>query len=106
VADPNQTPQNNSWACPCNGCKKAQKVIIDQIIKEYKSCPNIIESDEKLFCYTWWRHDDCVRIMNLLNSITKNDKYSIPPVRQEVSEAVDRMLKDPGTWDILKRLED
>jgi len=69
----------SNWACSCNGCKKAQKVIIDQIIEEYKSCPNMIEDDERLYCYTWWRHDDCLRIMNLLNSITKNDKYSIPP---------------------------
>lgn len=96
----------SNWVCPCNGCKKAQKVIIDQIIEEYKSCPNIIESEEKLYCYTWWRHDDCVRIMNLLNSITNNDKYSIPPVRQEVSEAIDKMLNDPNTVEILKRLGD
>ena len=106
MADPNQTPQRTSWVCPCNGCKKAQKVIIDQIVEDYKSCPNIIESREKLFCYTWWKHDDCVRIMSLLNKITKDDKYSIPPVRQEISEAIDEMLTNPGKWDILRRLED
>jgi len=99
-------PKAKLWACPCNGCKKAQKVIIDQIIEDYMSCPNIIESEEKLFCYTWWRHDDCVRIMNLLNKITKNDKYSIPPVRQEISEAIEEIINDPKTAEILRKLED
>ncbi len=95
-----------TWACPCNGCKKAQKVVIDQIIKEYKSCPNIVELEEKLFCYTWWRHDDCLRLMNLLNSITKDDKYSIPPVRREVKDAIAEIINDPDTVEILRRLED
>jgi len=67
-----------SWNCPCNGCKKAQKVIIDQIIEEYRFCPNIIESEERLYCYTWWRHDDCVRIMHLLYNITGDSKYTVP----------------------------
>lgn len=77
-----------TWVCPCNGCKKAQKVIIDQIIEEYKSCPNIIEAEERLYCHTWWRHDDCLRLMNLLNSITKNDKYSIPPTNFAVNDII------------------
>jgi len=95
-----------TWACPCNGCKKAQKVIIDQIIEEYKACENVVESGDKLFCYTWWRHDDCERLRNLLYKITKDDRYSPPETRQEVSEAVDQMLKDPNTSEILKRLKD
>jgi hypothetical protein len=95
-----------TWACPCNGCKKAQKVVIDQIIKEYKSCPNIVELEKNLFCYTWWRHDDCLRLMNLLNSITKDDKYSIPPVRREVKDAIAEIINDPDTVEILRRLED
>ena len=95
-----------TWACPCNGCKKAQKVIIDQIIEEYRSCPNITEDNEKLYCHTWWRHDDCVRIMNLLNTITKSDKYSLPLPRPEVMNAINEMLTDPNTHEILKRLKD
>lgn len=79
----NSNQTNSSWACPCNGCKKAQKVIIDQIIDEYKSCPNIVDEKDRVYCYTWWRHDDCVRIMNLLNTITKSDKYSLPPKEQQ-----------------------
>lgn len=66
----------------------------------------MIEDEQRLYCYTWWKHDDCVRIMNLLNSITKNDKYSIPSVRKEVSEAINQMLTDPNTHEILKRLKD
>jgi len=96
----------SNWVCPCNGCKKAQKVIIDQIIQEYRSCPNIVESEERLFCYTWWRHDDCERLRNLLYKITKNDKYSPPEIRQEVSEAIGQMLTDPNMHEILKRLKD
>ncbi len=106
MADPNQTPPRGDWACPCNGCKKAQKVIIDQIIADYRSCANMIETEDNLYCHTWYRHEDCVRLMNLLNNITKNDKYSIPPVRQEVAEAVDKMLTDPTTSEILRRLKD
>ena len=93
-----------TWACPCNGCKKAQKVIIDQIIEDYKSCPNIVEYDERLYCSTWWRHDDCERLRELLFNITKNNKYTRPEMRQEVSEAIDYMLTDPNTSEILKRL--
>jgi hypothetical protein len=95
---------SNSWVCPCNGCKKAQKVIIDQIIEEYRSCLNIIDDGERLYCHTWWRHDDCLRLMNLLHTITKNDKYSIPPVRQEVSEAINHILDDPKTTELLNKL--
>ena len=82
MADPNQTPQRGNWKCPCNGCKKAAKQIIDQIIDEYKSCLNMTEKDGHLYCYTWWKHDDCLRIMNLLNSITKDEKYTIPNKEQ------------------------
>ena len=96
----------DTWVCPCNGCKKAQKVIIDQIIEEYRRCPNIVESEDKLFCYTWWRHDDCVRLMELLNKITKKDLYSLPEIRPAVSDALNKMLADPDTAEILRRMED
>ena len=78
----NSSQTNNSWACPCNGCKKAQKVIIDQILEDYKTCPNIIDDEKHLYCHTYYRHDDCVRLMNLLNKITKNNKYTLPNKEQ------------------------
>lgn len=97
---------NSDWICPCNGCKKAQKVIIDQIVEEYRSCSNVVETEEKLYCYTWWRHDDCERLRELLYKITKKDLYTLPGIRPKVSNAIDYMLTDPNTHDILKRLED
>ena len=80
--DPNQSSNKNNWACPCNGCKKAQKVIIDQIIEEYKSCPNIIDEKERVYCYTWWRHDGCELLRGLLYKITKDSKYT-PPSKED-----------------------
>lgn len=102
----NLEPKKVVWACPCNGCKKAQKVIIDQIVDEYRSCPNIVEFDEKLYCSTWYRHDDCVRLMELLNKITKKDLYSLPEIRPTVRDAIQQMIDDPNTSEILRRLED
>ena len=83
MADPNQTPQRGNWACPCNGCKKAAKQVIDQIVDEYKSCPNIIDEKEKVYCYTWWRHDHCEILRSLLYKITKDEKYSPPKNNDE-----------------------
>jgi hypothetical protein len=96
----------SNWVCPCNGCKKAQKVIIDQIIEEYRSCLNIVEADGKLYCYTWWKHDDCERLRQLLNKITNNDLYTLPEIRPSVKDAISEMMNDPNTAEILKRLED
>jgi len=96
----------SNWVCPCNGCKKAQKVIIDQIIEEYRSCLNIVEADGKLYCYTWWKHDDCERLRQLLNKITNNDLYTLPEIRSSVKDAISEMMNDPNTLEILRRLED
>jgi len=102
----NPEPKQKTWACPCNGCKKAQKVIIDQIIADYKSCPNIIEADERIYCYTYYRHDDCVRLMNLLNKITNDSKYTQPKNKEEVKDSIVERLIDPHASEILKKLED
>lgn len=102
----NSEPKKVVWACPCNGCKKAQKVIIDQIVEEYRSCDNIVESEGKVFCYTWWRHEDCERIRELLFKITNDNKYTLPEIRQNVAESIDKMLTDPHTSEILRKLEE
>lgn len=102
----NPEPKKVVWSCPCNGCKKAQKVIIDQIIEDYMSCPNITEDDGHMYCYTWYRHEDCVRLMLLLNRITNNSKYTLPEIREEVKEAINEMLIDPNMHEILKGLKD
>lgn len=102
----NSEPKKVSWACPCNGCKKAQKVIIDQIVEEYRLCDNVGESENKLFCYTWWRHNDCERLRELLYKITKNDLYTLPEIRPIVKDAIKKMINDNDTIEILKRLGD
>jgi hypothetical protein len=96
----------SKWVCPCNGCKKAQKAVIDQIIEEYKTCLNVEEIDGKLYCTVWYKHDDCVRLMELLNRITKDDKYTRPEIRYDLKDALNKVLTDPQTSEILRRLED
>jgi hypothetical protein len=46
--------------------------IITLIENKYYECPNV----EKGRCDTWWRHDDCVALAEILFEITKNDKYN------------------------------
>lgn len=106
MADQNQTPQRGNWLCPCNGCKKAANQIIDQIVYEYMSCPNIMEHDKQIYCHTWYRHEDCERLMNLLYKITNDSKYTLPEIREELKEAINYMLTDPNTSEILRRLKD
>lgn len=80
--------------------------VISIIVEDYMSCPNIMEDYEKVYCHTWYRHDDCVRLMLLLNRITNDSKYTLPKIREEVKEAIHDMLTDPNMHEILKRLED
>lgn len=66
----------------------------------------MVETDGKLYCYTWWKHEDCERLRQLLYKITKNDLYTLPEIRPAVSDALNKMLADPNTAEILKRMED
>jgi hypothetical protein len=91
---------------PWNAIRWGYKAVIDQIINDYRSCPNVVEIENKLYCYTWYRHDDCERIRQLLYKITKNDLYTLPEMRPAVKQALDEMLADPNTAEILRRLED
>lgn len=91
---------------PWSAIRWGYKAVIDQIVSDYRSCPNVVEIDNKLYCYTWYRHDDCVRVMNILYKITKDDLYTLPEMRPAVKEAFDEMLADPDTVEILRRLED
>jgi len=97
----------SNWVCPCNGCKKAQKVIIDQIIQEYKSCINIVEADGKLYCYTWWKHDECEALRALLYTVTKDERYVEPlsKLRPNVASAMEEILNDPDYQHIMERLK-
>lgn len=78
--------------------------IINLIEEQYMSCPNIVGSEGRLFCYTWWRHDECELLRELLYKITNDFKYTLPDVKREISEAVEQMIKDPKSNEILKRL--
>ena len=53
-------------------------LIVDLLLKDYKECPNVEFINDKLYCTTWYRHDDCVRVMKILYKITKDAKYSLP----------------------------
>jgi hypothetical protein len=78
--------------------------IIEIIEKEYSSCSNIISSEDRLYCYTWWKHDDCERLRVLLYNITNDFKYTLPKMRPEVSKAVEEMLSDPNINELMKKL--
>lgn len=80
--------------------------VVNIIIEDYLSCPNIMEQDQKVYCHTWYRHDDCVKLMFLLNRITNDSKYTLPEIRQDVKQAIDDMLTNPNMHEILKRLKD
>lgn len=49
----------------------AMQWFINRLEKELGNCQNV--EDGK--CYTWWRHEDCVRLMALLFDLTGNAKY-------------------------------
>ena len=82
----------------------------EQIIKflkeEYLSCPNVYKFTNQVYCSTWYRHDDCERLMNILFEITQDSIYTRPEIRQEVKDAIVDMLTDPDTSEILRRLKD
>ena len=80
--------------------------IIAIVKQEYLSCPNMMEIDQKVYCHTWYRHDDCERLRELLFNITNDLIYTRPEPRQEVKDAIVDMLTDPHTSEILRRLKD
>lgn len=90
---------------PWSAIRWGYKAVIDQIVSEYRTCPNVVEIDNKLYCYTWYRHDDCERLRELLHKITKNNIYTLPEIRSNVLDAIDKITKDPDTIEVLKKLE-
>lgn len=91
---------------PWNAIRWGYKAVIDQIVSDYRTCPNVVEINNKLYCYTWYRHDDCERLRELLHKITKNDLYTLPEIRPIVKDAIKKMINDNDTIEILKRLGD
>lgn len=80
--------------------------IIEFLKQEYSSCPNVEKLDGYIYCTTWYRHDDCERLMDILFKITQDSIYTRPEPRQEVKDAIVDMLTDPHTSEILRRLKD
>ncbi len=80
--------------------------VINIIKQDYLSCLNMMEADGKIYCHTWYRHDDCERLRELLFKITNDSCYTRSEVRQEVKDAIVDMLTDPDVSEILRRLKD
>lgn len=51
--------------------------FIRYLENELENCQNVEQSK----CYTWWRHDDCFRLMNILNDLTGDEKYINVPMK-------------------------
>lgn len=49
--------------------------LIDLVREDYLSCPNMMETDGKIYCHTWYRHDGCERLRELLFKITGDSIY-------------------------------
>jgi RNase P/RNase MRP subunit p30 len=80
--------------------------MIELVKQDYLSCPNMMSIDGSIYCHTWYRHDDCERLRELLFKITNDLIYTRPGTRQEVKDAIVDMLTDPYTSEILRRLKD
>ena len=52
--------------------------IIQFIKEEYLSCPNVENLNGYTYCTTWYRHDDCERLMGILFEITQDSTYTRP----------------------------
>lgn len=51
--------------------------IVRYLENQLGNCQNV----EQFKCYTWWRHDDCFRLMNILNDLTGDEKYINVPMK-------------------------
>lgn len=64
--------------------EKALGVFIDYIQEKLLECMNVEYSK----CSTWWRHDDCNKLMEILFELTGDIKYK--------AEYGDRLLSEPA----------
>ena len=49
--------------------------VINIIKDEYLSCPNVANDGARIVCGTWYRHDDCERLRELILKLTGDVKY-------------------------------
>lgn len=59
--------------------QKALGVFIGYIQDSLAECPNV----EYKKCSTWWRHDDCERLMDMLFDLTGDKGYKVEYAKQE-----------------------
>lgn len=59
--------------------QKALGVFIGYIQDILMQCPNVEYSK----CSTWWRHEDCNKLMDILYELTEDIKYKAEYAKQE-----------------------
>jgi hypothetical protein len=77
VVDPSQTPKTSNTICPCSGCTKSRKQVIDKIVKHYESCNFVELQNYRLYCKVWYSHPHCEYVRELLYAITSHQKYAV-----------------------------
>lgn len=50
--------------------------VINIIKDEYLSCPNVRNDGARIVCGTWYRHDDCERLRELILKLTGDIRYT------------------------------
>jgi hypothetical protein len=58
--------------------------IINIIKEDYMSCPNVSNDGARVLCGTWYRHDDCERLRQLILKLTGDVKYTFPKTERKL----------------------
>jgi hypothetical protein len=58
--------------------------IINVIKEDYMSCPNVSNHGSRVLCGTWYRHDDCERLRELILKLTGDVKYTFPKTERKL----------------------
>jgi hypothetical protein len=82
MADPNQTPAQGEWACPCNGCAKAVAFERKQLVELFEQSKNnyliyrgsSFNDDGTLY----WAKDDALSFAEGIDSAIEIIKERIP----------------------------
>jgi hypothetical protein len=72
--------------------KKALGEFIDYILEKLLECPNVEYSK----CSTWWKHDDCNKLMEILFELTNDQSYK---AEFGISVASNTANKQLNLWD-------
>ena len=58
--------------------------IINVIKEDYMSCPNVSNDGSRVLCGTWYRHDDCERLRELILKLTGDVRYTFPKTERKL----------------------